>query len=239
MTASTPHIADDLPRLLTGDAPREVVQEAAEHLRDCDDCRQELVTAVAAHAALTSAHRFAPEVLAEPSTGSVPGTAAPALPDLQAVFAQVRAEAATRPARRSRVRVYAAAAVAAGVLVGAGAVALVELGTGSGTGTRTVALAPFGAGTVAAKATIDTGGKLNVDAAALPALDATHRYEVWLTDDTRTRMQPVGWINTDGTAQLTLPVNLMQSYRDIEVSVQQVDASTYVYSGTSVLRGSY
>jgi hypothetical protein len=36
-----------------------------------------------------------------------------------------------------------------------------------------------------------------------------------------------------------VPANLMQSYRDIEVSVQQVDAATYEYSGRSVLRGSY
>jgi len=237
MTASTPHIAEDLPRLLTGDAPRDVVQAASDHLRECDDCRQELVSAVAAHAALTSAHRFAAEVLSERSPAAEDD--ARPLPDLQAVFAQVRDEAAARPTRRSRIRMFAAAAVAVGVLVGAGAVALVELGTGSGSGTRSVALAAFGAGKVGATATINSNGRLSVDASALPALDATHRYEVWLTDDTRTRMQPVGWIDIDGTAQLTLPVNLMRSFRDIEVSVQQVDASTYVYSGTSVLRGSF
>ena len=33
----------------------------------------------------------------------------------------------------------------------------------------------------------------------------TKRYEVWLTDTKRTRMQPIGWIGNDGTAQLTVP----------------------------------
>jgi hypothetical protein len=46
-------------------------------------------------------------------------------------------------------------------------------------------------------------------------------------------------MGTNGTAHLTVPASLMQSYRDIEVSVQQVDAASYDYSGTSVLRGSY
>ena len=233
----TPHIADELPALLTGEASREVVRAAAGHLRECEDCRQELVAAVVAHASLASAQRFAPEVMA-----SLAETAADApadLPDLSAVFEQIRADAAAETARprRSRARVYAAAAVAAGVLVGGGAIALVEL-NGSTSNTTTVALAAFGSGTADGKVTV-AGGRMNVDATALPHLDASHRYEVWLTDTSRTRMQPLGWIDTDGKAQLTVPANLMSQYRAIEVSVQQVNASNYTYSGTSVLRGTY
>ena len=56
---SDAHISDDLPRLLTGDATRDEVLAAAEHLRSCPDCQQELVSAVVAHASLTSAQRFA------------------------------------------------------------------------------------------------------------------------------------------------------------------------------------
>lgn len=235
------HIADDLPTLLTGEAPREVVQTASSHLRECEDCRQELVAAVVAHASLTSARRFAPEVVAT-LTRALPDDGDPEveLPDLGAVFARVRDEAAAAStSRRSRVRRYAAAAVAAAVVAGGGAIAVVELGSGSDSSSRTVALAPFGVGSVSAKATINHGGRMTVDAASLPPLDARHRYEVWLTNSARTRMQPIGWIGTNGTAQLTVPANLMQSYRDIEVSVQQVDAASYDYSGTSVLRGSY
>ena len=80
---------------------------------------------------------------------------------------------------------------------------------------------------------------MKLDAASLPQLDSAHRYEVWLTNAARTRMQPLGWVAPDGTAQLTVPPSLMASYSAIEVSVQQVDAASYSYSGTSVLRGSY
>lgn len=241
---TTPHIADELPAMLTGEATRDVVRTAASHLRECDDCRQELVSAVVAHASLASAQRFAPElvtVLAE--SGDTVDThdllATDSLPDLSAVFAQVRADAAAENARpkRSRARVYAAAAVAAGVLVGGGALTLVEL-NGSSTPSTTVALAAFDTGTVHGRATV-SGAQMDVDAAALPRLDASHRYEVWLTDKSRTRMQPLGWINTDGKAVLTVPASLMAQYAAIEVSVQQVNAPNYTYSGTSVLRGTY
>ena len=54
------HVFDELPQLLTGEADRATVAAVAAHLRDCDDCRDELIAAVAAHAALTSAAQFAP-----------------------------------------------------------------------------------------------------------------------------------------------------------------------------------
>jgi hypothetical protein len=139
--------------------------------------------------------------------------------------------------RKSRLRLYAAGAVAAGVLVGGGAVALVELGTGSGGMHRTVQLRPYGSGSVSATARIDSSHRMTIDASSLPRLDARHRYEVWLTDAARTQMQPIGWLDADGTAQLTVPDALLANYQDVEVSVQQVDAKTYEYSGTSVLRG--
>ncbi|HVU93452.1 MAG TPA: hypothetical protein VHC23_14555, partial [Jatrophihabitans sp.] len=102
------HLTDDLPRLLTGDATRDEVLAAAEHLRACPDCQQELVSAVVAHASLTSARRFAPEVVApipsadgeEVGDGEDGGGAGPAgpLPDLSAVFARAREEAASTSA---------------------------------------------------------------------------------------------------------------------------------------------
>jgi hypothetical protein len=138
---------------------------------------------------------------------------------------------------RHRARAYAAAAVAAGVLIGGGAVALVELGTGASTAARTIRLQPFGAGHTSATARLDSSERLTVEAGSLPRLDPRHRYEVWLTDAGRTRMQPIGWLATSGTAQLTVPDALVQDYGFLEVSVQQVDANTYDYSGVSVLRG--
>jgi hypothetical protein len=236
------HISDELPRLLTGEATRDVVRAAAAHLRQCEDCQQELVSAVVAHASLTSAQRFAPEVVARAAEDPThTAESEQALPDLTSMFAQVREEAAARrsaPSRR-RFRITAVAAVAAGVLIGGGAVALVhDQGSSSSPG-RSIALSAFDAGHTSATATVTSAGHMKVNAATLPKLDAQHRYEVWLTNPQRTSMKPIGWLGDNGDAELTVPGNLMTTYSDIEVSVQKVNAPSYDYSGTSVLRGSY
>jgi hypothetical protein len=245
----TDHISEELPRLLTGEAPRDVVQAAGSHLRTCADCQQELVSAVVAHAvsavvahaSLTSAKRFAPEVITPRGVAAAAAADPVPLPDLSAVFAQVRDEAEhERPARRrSRRPLYAVAAVAAGVVVGTAGTALVNNLADNPPAGRSVALAAFDTGTTTAKVTVEDNGQMRVDAASLPRLDARHRYEVWLTDRARRHMQPIGWIAPSGKATLTVPTNLMSNYSDIEVSVQRVDAPSYDYSGTSVLRGSY
>jgi hypothetical protein len=55
---------DDLPLLLAGEVDRLSVAAAAEHLWTCQDCRLELISAVVAHAAVSSAGRFAAEHVA-------------------------------------------------------------------------------------------------------------------------------------------------------------------------------
>jgi hypothetical protein len=252
----TVHIANDLPRLLTGEATRDEVLNAAAHLRTCVDCQQELVSAVVAHASLTSAARFAPEIVSglvgdffgersedEPDLEVEPDEATSdqsELPDLSAVFAQVRKEAAeprkAPPRFQTRHLLAAAAAV---VVVGGGGSAIYLASTGgSSSGTRTVQLSAFDKGSTAATATMTPGDQMRIDAAGLPQLNGK-RYEVWLTNAARTRMQPVGWLGANGAAALTVPPDLLKRFSDIEVSVQPVNASTYDYSGTSVLRGDY
>lgn len=229
------HIADDLPRLLTGEATRDEVLAAAGHLRDCDDCREELVSAVVAHASLSSAQRFAPEIMsAVDSEGETPP---PPLPDLSGVFETVRQEAAG-PRRHRRRVAWAVAGVAAGVAIGAGT-AVVVIDSPDGAQPAAVALTAYPNGHASGVARMESGNRLTIDAASLPDLDAKHRYEVWLTDAARSKMQPVGWLGTDGKSSLTVPPELKATYAAIEVSVQQVDASSYVYSGKSVLRGTY
>jgi hypothetical protein len=240
------HISEDLPRLLTGEAGRDDVLAAAAHLRTCPDCQQELVSAVIAHASLTSAHRFAPEIVAPRMVEQHDGEDAPAgpLPDLSAIFAQVRAEAAPpAPGTHRRWRpLYGIAAAAAGVLIGGSAVALVVDNGGSSSDTvagRRVELGSFGVGQTTAVATVTAAGQMKIDATSLPDPGSRKRYEVWLTNSQRSQMQPIGWIGNDGKATLTIPADLMGQYQDIEVSVQDVGADGYNYSGTSVLRGSY
>jgi hypothetical protein len=235
------HLTDDLPRLLTGDATRDEVLAAAEHLRACPDCQQDLVSAVVAHASLTSAQRFAPEVVAPIPSADDDGEDEPAgpLPDLSAVFARAREEAAaTAPARSPRRRWRGAlVAAAAAAVIGGATVAVVETtGSGGGTSGTTVALAAFHQGHEPARATI-RGRTMHVDADRLPRLTGGRFYEVWLTDRGRTSMWPLGAIGPDNTAALPVPTSVMARYTAIEVSVQQANQTQY--SGVSVLRGSY
>ena len=237
------HVSDDLPRLLTGDATRDVVMQAAAHLRTCVDCQQELVSAVIAHAALTSAHRFAPEIVApgHDVDDDLPDVESPVgvLPDLSGVFAEARADAAKPttvthlPQRRRLVAVAAAAAV----LVGGGATYAVVNSGSTSQMTRTVALQPYGIGQARATVKIVGNNTLQVDASKLPKLDKKHLYEVWLTDRSRTNMQSVGFIGDGNVAKLPVSSKWMSQYKAIEVSVQPVNEPNY--SGTSVLRGNY
>jgi hypothetical protein len=232
---TTNHISDDLPRLLTGEAPRDVVLDAAAHLRTCADCQQELVSAVVAHASLASAQRFAPEVVAPDRRPAAEPAESRALPDLEAVFRQVREEAAATSATPRRRRVLFAAAAAAAVVGGGTAIAIVETGSSDTPAGRTVALQSVG--NIPGRATVTLVGdtRMRIDATALPALDETHRYEVWLTRP-HAGLQPIGFIGNDRTGDFTLPTSLMAQYDEIAISNQRSDQ--VAYSGITVAQGS-
>lgn len=235
------HISEELPRLLTGEAPRDVVMAAAAHLRSCADCQQELVSAVVAHASLISAKRFAPEVVQSAGQGDREGdeaaAPAPVLPDLSAVFAQIRDERAL-PAASRRVRRRTLIAAAAALVLAGGGAAIATLATGSSAPqTVTVALEPVGAGKAAATATLIGSDHMRIDATSLPQLDARHHYEVWLTNTGDPSPQAVGFIGADRRADITVPTALMGAYHDIAVSVQGLHQTQF--SGRPVLLGKY
>lgn len=115
----TNHVFDEFPLLLSGDADRATVARVSSHLRGCNDCKDELIGAVVAHATLSSAARRGPDVATGgrlPHRPRVPGvqlasaTLADRLDevvvtatgpesahgiDLGPVFAQIREEVAT------------------------------------------------------------------------------------------------------------------------------------------------
>jgi Anti-sigma-K factor rskA len=235
------HISEDLPRLLTGEAARDEVLAAAVHLRSCPDCQQELVSAVVAHASLTSAHRFAPQLVTPPTPVDEADLAPDAqLPDISAVFAKARAEAvdAARPASRTRRRlltVAAAAVLAAGV-----GVTVAETVGGSSpakvSAAQTVVLRPVGTNSGTVRATVEAG-TMRVDASALPTLAASRQYEVWLTDRAGSRLRALGYIGTDRTAALPVPAEVMAQYVSIAISIQRTDQAEF--SGDLVARGYY
>lgn len=228
------HISDDLPRLLTGEAGREETLAAAAHLRECPDCQQELVSAVVAHASLSSARRFAAQATAqaEPQTQA----SAVSLPDMSDVFTKVRHEAARSQTSRVRRRALIAIGAAAVIASGVGVTIAETTGSTSTSGTA-VALSAYDEGSVAAIATLTGPGTMRVDASALPRLGTGRFYEVWLTNANRTELQPVGSLGDDNQAQLTVSPKVMGRYTAIEVSVQQLNQTSY--SGHSVLRGAY
>ena len=241
------HISEDIPRLLTGEASRDDVLSAAEHLRSCPDCQQELVSAVVAHASLTSAHRFAPEVVVPTGTGldedrdthASAGVLA-TLPPMASMFEKVREEAEQASHRthaapkRRRLLAVAAAAV---ILVGGGA-AIAEVATSSSSSNQhSVALTAFDRGHTSAAVTIVDDRKVSIDAGKLPRLDSDHVYELWMTDGARKHMQSVGVLGNDNTATFTVSPKSLTHYDNFEVSVQRTNQTQY--SNISVLRGQY
>jgi predicted anti-sigma-YlaC factor YlaD len=232
------HMSDDLPRLLTGDATREEVMIAAEHLRMCPDCRQELVSTVVGHASLTSAHRFAPEIVASLSRSTDDDVPVGPLPDMSAIFAKVRAEAATTSGRKLPRRRWLVAAAAAVVMAGAGVTIAETVGSGSSSkvAAQTVRLQPVGSIRAAATATI-SAGRMRIDAAALPELDPSRQYEVWLANGTGSSLRPLGYVGTDRTAELPAPTSVLARYSYIAISIQKTDQ--IAFSGDMIVRGRY
>jgi hypothetical protein len=229
------HITEELPRLLTGEADRDAVLAAAEHLRGCADCQQELVSAVVAHASLMSARRFASEVVQRPEAPPRATTPPPAhpLPDPSELFAKVSAEADHR-SRRPSGRVLAAVAAAV-VVIGGGTAAGVIASSSGGPATRSIAL--VGADRPVATATLIGSDHMRIDATSLPRLDESHQYEVWLTTATGGGPLAVGWIGRDKHADIRVPAPLMGAYQDIAVSVQGLHQTRF--SGDVVARGNY
>jgi hypothetical protein len=238
--SSSEHVSDDLPRLLSGDATREETLAAARHLRSCPDCQHELDAAVVAHASLTSARRFAPEIIARGSSANAVDGSPAQLPDPARLFAGIRKETAART-RGSRLRRGGLAAAAVAVLAtgaGLGVDAVQNSDPGPAQhASRSLSLAAYDVGTHPARVTLPAPGTMRIDASALPRLDGRQFYEVWLTDPSRKHLQAVGSLGTGNRAVLTVSPNVMARYTAIEVSIQGVNQTSF--SGTSVLRGSY
>jgi hypothetical protein len=258
------HVFDELPRLLSGEADRITVGAMATHLRGCPDCRDELISAAVANAALLSAVRYAPTLVdvadiagagaAGPSSGAHaaasdrPGPGLQPLPDLSAVFAEVRAELAAEDAesnvvdlgqaRRGRRATWLVAAAVVGLVVVGGGGYLAGHGLPSSPTSRPLALHAFDQGTSPASARLVGDDKMVLDASSLPRLSGGSYYEVWLTNNARTSMAPIGLLGSDGKADLSVPASEMSNYAAVEVSVQD-SSGVGSYSGHSVLRGSY
>ena len=97
------------------------------------------------------------------------------------------------------------------------------------------ALTRFEFGNATGQGTIK-GDTVTLDAASLPKLPASQRYEVWLTNSERTTMYSIGFLGDGSKATFTVKHDELEHYSDVEVSKQ---GRANAYSGKSVLRGSY
>jgi hypothetical protein len=219
------HIFDELPNLLLGRADRATVAAGVAHLRDCADCRDDLINALAAHAALRSAFGLAPELLLVlPADRMAEHTG-----DTDRTDRTVDTSAVSH--RLVATRWLAGAAV---VAIGTAAVALATMAHSS---VRPVSLAAYGQGTFSAQASVVGDDEIRIYAVALPPLGGGDHYEVWLTDPERTVTIPVGSLTDAGTGDFPVSSSAIRTYSTIEVSIQT--SAEAAYSGVSVLRGSY
>lgn len=263
MTAANDHVGEEFPLLLAGEADRATVGRVSTHLRVCSDCKDELVGAVTAHAALLSAVRRAPDIatggrvsyrqpahvdlneaqvadLLDRAAGGVPATTPV---DLGPVFAQIRDEAAgATPARRPEPVGPAAPGRRwrRGLLAAAAVIVIAAGGTAVGLqlrpAGRVVTVAAYGTGTVAASARVGAGW-MTMDASKLPPLPPDKYYEVWLVDAAQTGVLPLGPLGADRTGRYAVPVPVMNSYSSVQVTVQDNNGSP-LPSKVSVLKGS-
>ncbi len=233
---TTPPTHPDLLGLLRGELGNAEVLATANHLDDCEACRQELALTATGHALVTSSARTLGPLA---PTGGPP--TAP-LPDLAGL-----------PRHRRRTRVtwgLAAAAVAAAVWAGGYVV-------GGATGDRaevavpTPSVSPTGntvsavlrpvEGSAGGTVSMTEGGTaavMRIEADDLPTLRAGQFYYAWLLDPATNKMLPLGQVGPGGTASFEVTPALLAAYSAVDVSLETDDGDPG-HSPHSVLRAVY
>lgn len=220
----------DLLGLLRGELANAQVNEVADHLDACIECRDELGQVSIGHALLSGASRTlgvgAPQVsLAEPTLLN---------PELLRREKRVRWQ---RPA----LMLAAAAVLVAGTAGIATQLARPEPAPPVAAPSRTVDLLPVegnGRGQVQMADTASDVVEMTIDTEDLPTLPDGEFYYAWLLDPETNKMLPLGQIGPGGKATFELPVGLISKYSAIDVSLEYDDGDPE-HSITSVLRAVY
>ncbi|MET0837395.1 MAG: anti-sigma factor [Marmoricola sp.] len=222
----------DLTALLRGELSNTMAVAAAEHARECEDCRRDLVDDALGHGLLTRAGRTLGAAARTPTEPVV-------LPE------RVEQRLARRP-RRSRA-----------LLAGAAAVALVAVGVGAGLGARsllvgadrpgpavaaerTATLEPV-EGSASGKVSMGTDHaitRMRMTTKSLPAAPRGEFYYAWLFDPRTNKMLPLGLVTPGRPVTFQVPESLVASYSAVDVSLEADDGDP-AHSVTSVLRATY
>jgi hypothetical protein len=236
----------DLLGLLRGELGNADALAAGAHLRECEECREELADLSVGHGLLGAAGR---------RLGHLPEEEAlPELPPLRRTPA-LAGRAAARPAW------------AAALLAGAAAVLLLAAGVGLGRSLdeggapvanprptvtvtsspapavgRTAALEPLqpGAAVSGTVSMLDEGGNVRMSFATvdLPPAGRHRFYYAWLLDPDTNKMLPLGQLDPGGSATFELPLSLVRRYSSVDISLERDDGDPQ-HSPTSVLRAAY
>ena len=223
----------DLTALLRGELGNAAAIDAAEHARECEHCRAELVDDALGHGLLSSARR----TLAGDDAAVVRVGAPTALPP------ELRRELGRhRHTRALRAGVAAAALVAVGAGVGIGAIQVLrgEEATQPPAAQQTATLEPVEG---SATGTVSMGTqhaitRMQLATKSLPSAPRGDFYYAWLFDPRTNKMLPLGQVTPGTVATFEIPESLVASYSAIDVSLEADDGDP-AHSVTSVLRATY
>ncbi|MGL4174391.1 MAG: zf-HC2 domain-containing protein [Actinomycetota bacterium] len=229
---------------LRGDLDRASSTEVTEHLRQCEQCRFDLVDIAEMHSSLTAIGRGMRHETPEKRALVSPLAAAVDLPPLR------------MHTRRSRVGASVLAASAAAVLFfGAGygwnasrdstsvpPVAGPNVTPSPEPVGRSVSLQPLtgsGAGQVS-MANLDgpTITSMTISTKNLAAPEKDGFFYVWLLDPETKKMVPLGVLNPNGETRLDMNSKVIEKYHMVDISWQKANGNP-AHSGDSVLRASY
>jgi Anti-sigma-K factor rskA len=241
-------VVEELPSLLTGELGRGHLAEAAAHLRECAECRLELVEVVTAHGALASARHIlidAPSAETARAVHAEPSEALPPLPALPPL------RTAERPgSRRGVLTGLVAAAVVVALALGGLAVSdRWPFSTASpSTAARQAVLAPVpgasgGVPVASASGVVRMTGPgartdMTIRTNGLPPAGRGQFYYAWLLDPKTDKMLPLGVVAADASSTFELPSDLVGRYSAVDISLQADDGNP-VHSPVSVLRATY
>ena len=219
----------DLMALLRGELSNDEVAQVADHLDDCEVCRQDLAETAVGHALLTGTAR----TLSAPAPLELPE-----IPALDSVTSATSSRRWLRPA--------GLVAAAAALVVGTAVVTHVATGptspdTAVRAQERTAELEPVdgqGSGRVVMAEDSHDAVQMTLETQGLPKTGQGQFYEAWLFNPKTQKMLALGVVGPGGTASFDLPDSLVGRYQVVDVSLERDDGDPG-HSVTSVLRATY
>ncbi len=253
---TTPPTHADLLALLRGELSNAEALDTADHLEQCESCRDELARAATGHALITNSARTLgrlPSGTEPKAAHSTAGTADP-LPPL-ADLGRLRRERRRAWVAKGLVAATAAAVLWSGGYAWRGADDSAPIATPppsasptpdptsdptSGT-TRSAVLTPVEGSATGMVTMRDRGSKtamMRIKTDDLRPTRSGQYYYAWLLDPTTNKMLPLGQVGPNGAASFRVSQRLLASYSAVDVSLETDDGDPS-HSPRSVLRAVY